>query len=106
MESKSLFFRNKWRRDRDSSVISDLSFNNVLVAIISLDGFRLGKITDIEDNMINITLFNYKLDIKTEIVTNDDIILNLGPHQSKSIYEMSNEHQRTLLNRIYERGMW
>jgi hypothetical protein len=106
MESKSLFFRNKWRRDRDSSVISDLSFNNVLVAIISLDGFHLGKVTDIEENMINITLFNYKLDIKTEMVTDEDIILNFGPHQSKSIFEMSNEQQRTLLNRIYERGMW
>ncbi len=71
---------------------------------IYLDGFRVGKVVEVQEKMINVTLFHYKLDIKTETVMNDDIIINFGPHQSKSIFEMNDEQQKMLLNRIYERG--
>jgi hypothetical protein len=40
------------------------------------------------------------------MVTDEDIILNFGPDQSKSIFEMNDEQQKMLLNRISERGMW
>jgi hypothetical protein len=71
---------------------------NVSVAIIYLDRFRIGKVNEVQESMINITLFHYKLDIKTEMVTDEDIILNFGPHQAKSIFEMNGEEQKMLLN--------
>jgi hypothetical protein len=44
----------------------------------SIDAFRIGKRTKVLDNTYQITLFNYKLDIKTESITDDNILFNFG----------------------------
>ncbi len=75
------------------------------MSIIYLDGFRIGKVNEMKENLIHITLFHYKLDVKTEVIKQNDVILNFGPHSAKSsIFEMSDDQQRMLLNRVYTLG--
>ena len=73
------------------------------MVIIHLDGFYLGKVSEVQNKMFNITLFHYKLDLKAEITTEVDLSLNFGPY--KSIFEMNDEQQKLLLNRVHERRM-
>ena len=74
------------------------------MSITYLDGFRIGKVTEIKDNLINIILSDYQLDTKTEMVTHNDVIVNFGSHGAESLFEMNDEQQKMLLNRVYELG--
>ena len=68
-------------------------------------GFHIGKVVNVNVNesLINVTLFHYKMDTEMISATKDDVIMNFGQHQAKSIFKMSDDQQKMLLDQLIER---
>ncbi len=57
------------------------------------------------DKSIYVTLFHYKLDIKSEQISEQDIILNFGNIGSKTIFDLDDNKQKILINKLIELGI-
>ena len=75
------------------------------VSILYLGYFKIGKVTDIKEKDINITLFQYNLHVKTEQIIEHDVLLNFGNIGLKTIFELSDQKQNILINKVIELGM-
>jgi hypothetical protein len=78
----------------------------ILFSSLYLDGFRIGKINDIDENRFCITLFHYKLDIRCENIMEDDVLINFGNIGSKTIFELDHKRQQRLFNKINDLSMY
>ncbi len=74
------------------------------VSILCLAFFKIGKVNDIKENDITITLFNYKLHTRSEHIIEHDVLFNYGNIGSKTMFELADEKQNILINRIFELG--
>lgn len=73
--------------------------------LLHLGGFHIGKVVNVNVNesLINVTLFHYKMDTEMISATKDDVIMNFGQHQAKSIFKMGDDQQKMLLDQLIER---
>ncbi len=71
---------------------------------LDLDGFKMGKISVVNEHILSVTLFHHKLDVKTEVIMDDDILMNFGNIGSKTIFELDNTQQKSLLNKLMNMG--
>ncbi|CAF1578543.1 unnamed protein product [Rotaria magnacalcarata] len=78
------------------------SVNDVVAVKSNESIFKLGKINEIKQNHIIISLFQYKLDKKTEQISPQDILLNFGGNSTKSTFVFSVKKQKALVNKIIE----
>lgn len=60
--------------------------------------FRMGKVNQVHGDSIHVTLFNFKLDIKSSQIGQDDVIVNFGNIGSKTIFELDDSQQKILIN--------
>jgi len=67
--------------------------------------FRIGKVNHVQDQLIQVTLFNLKLDKKSETINQHDILLKFGNIGSKATFELDNNNQKMLLNKLIELGI-
>lgn len=74
------------------------------VSISYLGYFKIGKVNKIKENDISITLFHYKLHTKSEQVVEHDVLLNFGNIGSKTIFELPDDKQSNLINRVFGLG--
>jgi hypothetical protein len=56
------------------------------LSMLYLGYFEMGKVNTIEGNLLNITLFQYKLDVKSKEISEEDSMLNFGNIGNKSIF--------------------
>ncbi len=56
--------------------------------MLCLDAFHIAKINEMIEHACQITYFHYKLDVKTECITEEDILFNFGNVGNKTIFEM------------------
>ncbi len=64
----------------------------------------IGKVNNIQENSMNITLFHYKLDVKSEQTIQDDVLINFGNIDSKPVFELNDQRQKILINKLIELG--
>ncbi|CAF1342897.1 unnamed protein product [Adineta ricciae] len=64
------------------------------------DGFKIGRIIEIHDNYFLVQLFHYKLDVKCENITEDEILVNFGGNGSKSIFDFDHNRQMILSRKM------
>ena len=77
----------------------------ITILFVYLGIFKLGKINEIKQNHMSISLFQYKLDKKIERISPQDILLNFGGNGTKSTFVFSEKKQKALVNKIIEIGM-
>ncbi|CAF1142639.1 unnamed protein product [Rotaria sordida] len=91
--------------NNDISMNKSISVNDVLAIKNNDCYFKIGKVYEINDNLINITWFHYKVDVKSEQVTQQEVLFNFGNIGPKSIFELNDKRQKLLINKLVELGM-
>lgn len=70
-----------------------------------LDYYKIGKVKEIKNNDITVSLFHYKLGVRSEQIINSDVIVSLGNVGAKSVFELTEQKQKLLINRIFDMCM-
>jgi hypothetical protein len=81
--------------------ISRISIN---ISIIYLGYFRIGKVNNIQENSMNITLFHYKLEVKSGQTIQHDVLINFVNIDSKPVFQLNDQRQKILINKLIELG--
>jgi hypothetical protein len=92
----------KIRSDSLSNLFTWVFEISIDTSTFYLGYFKIGKVNKSKENSINITLFHFELDIKTEQVMQEDVLLNFDNVVSKSIFELDDKRQKILMEKVME----
>ncbi|CAF1602462.1 unnamed protein product [Rotaria magnacalcarata] len=83
---------------------NSVALNDVVAVSNGADGFYLGKVTEQENDSFTMIMYHYKLDTRTHFLKQTELIMNFGYAGAKTVFDMSTDQQKTLLDRINDPG--
>ncbi|CAF1643630.1 unnamed protein product [Rotaria magnacalcarata] len=83
---------------------NSVALNDVVAVSNGAGGFYLGKVTEQENDSFTMIMYHYKLDTRTHFLKQTELIMNFGYAGAKTVFDMSTDQQKTLLDRINDPG--
>ncbi|CAF3774243.1 unnamed protein product [Rotaria magnacalcarata] len=83
--------------NKDANLIS---LNHAVAVSNSAGGFILGKVTEQRNDSFILNIYQYKLDTRTQLSNNSELIMGFGDIEARTIFEMSSDQQRILFDRV------